>query len=401
MDGVVGLTTGSAWRTRSAALRFGSLGVLGFPLFAGADLPPPPPAAASFEERCAGRDVVLCDPLDDARVKGVGVTARTPRATLPEALAGKYGDWRWCLASSGKGNPRPPAIDRTIKASGTGSLRFTIASNSDANDGGYCQMNFTPDNSVQFGEGETFFVQFRVRFSCDRLFMDCDPKSPGYKQERRRHKMIGEKPGSTGEGGKVSILGPGDHPNLRAPTDSCMLQELVINNGSPTGTVAGYHSCGWYAGHTEYYGLHRASGGGTFDMQPIGRRGAVDNLRHCWNLDPTTGRPPKGPWKECVLWWADEWLTVTQQVTVGRWARTPQEPRTSNYRMWVAREGGPPVLVYNHDLNLRAPEAPFMKYGKIWFLPYHTNKDPAEAHPEAYLWFDELIVSRAPIPSAR
>lgn len=43
---------------------------------------------------------------------------------------------------------------------------------------------------------------------------------------------------------------------------------------------------------------------------------------------------------------------------------------------------------------------PFMKYGKIWLLPYMTNKDPLEEHPEAYMWFDELIVSREPIAPA-
>jgi hypothetical protein len=103
-----------------------------------------------------------------------------------------------------------------------------------------------------------------------------------------------------------------------------------------------------------------------------------------------------------VFWWADEWLTVTQQATIGRWATKVGDPaRSSNYRLWVAREGEPPVLVFNHDRNLRAPEAPFVKYGKIWLMPYHTNKDPTEKHPEASMWFDELIVSRGPIPSAR
>jgi hypothetical protein len=30
-----------------------------------------------------------------------------------------------------------------------------------------------------------------------------------------------------------------------------------------------------------------------------------------------------------------------------------------------------------------------------------TNKDPTEVHPEAYMWFDELIISRGPIAPAR
>jgi hypothetical protein len=373
-----------------------------FPLGAtGGELPQLPPAAG-FKERCEGSQVVLCDPLDDGRVKGVGITKRTPEATLPEALAGKYRDWRWCIKPTGNGNPRAPAIDLKTKASGSGSLRFTIASSSDANDSGYCQFDFTPDNSVQFGEGDSFFVQYRVRFSCELLFVDCDPKSAAYKRERRRYRILGKAPGMSIGGFKVSIVGAGDNPQLPYPTSSCTLPELVVVNTRQLGVIGGYHSCGWYAGHTEYYGLDRASGKGMYDLQPLGGRGTVKGGRHCWNLDPGTGRSLDNAWNECVLWQADEWMTVTQQITIGRWATKSNDPaRSSNYRLWVSREGMPATLVIDHDLNLRTPEAPFIKYGKVWLLPYHTNKDPAETHPEAYMWFDELIVSRAPIPDAR
>ena len=34
------------------------------------------------------------------------------------------------------------------------------------------------------------------------------------------------------------------------------------------------------------------------------------------------------------------------------------------------------------------------RYGKIWLLPYNTGKDPAQVHPTAYTWYDELIISR-------
>ena len=368
-----------------------------------AELPQLPPAA-SFAERCTGPGVVLCDPLDDGQVKGVGVTGRTPNVTLPEAIAGKYGDWRWCLTPNAKGHsaPRAPAIDRTTKASGSGSLRFTIASNSGAGDSGYCQIDFTPDNSIQFGEGDSFFVQYRVRFSCELLYVDCDPKSPGYKQARRRYRILGQSPGAAAGGFKVSMIGAGDNAKLHYPTSSCTLVEIALVNTRQLGIVGGYHSCGWYAGFSQYYGLSHVSGNGMFDTQPMGGRGPVNHERHCWNLDPDTGRLLDRAWKECVLWQADEWMTVTQQVTIGRWATKSTDPaRSSNYRLWVSREGGPAVLVFDYDLNLRVPEALFMQYGKVWLLPYSTNKDPAETHPEAYMWFDELIVSRRAIPNAK
>jgi hypothetical protein len=37
------------------------------------------------------------------------------------------------------------------------------------------------------------------------------------------------------------------------------------------------------------------------------------------------------------------------------------------------------------------------KFGKIWLLPYHTNKSPAQVHPTAFTWYDELIISRTKI----
>ena len=91
-------------------------------------------------------------------------------------------------------------------------------------------------------------------------------------------------------------------------------------------------------------------------------------------------------------------MTITQQVTIGKWASKLSDPaRSSNVRIWMQRPAGKPVLVIDYDRNLLAPEKPFMKYGKIWLLPYMTDKDPLEEHPEAYMWFDELIVSRTPI----
>src|SRR5262245_47665307 len=60
-----------------------------------ATIPPPtlPAQPASFEERCAQPGVVLCDPLDEGRVRGPGITSKTANATLPDALKGRYRDW--------------------------------------------------------------------------------------------------------------------------------------------------------------------------------------------------------------------------------------------------------------------------------------------------------------------
>lgn len=351
-----------------------------------ATIAPPalPTQPASFEERCAQPGVVLCDPLDEGRVRGSGIPTRTANATLPAALKGRYRDWRWCSNVAGV-KPLTPIFDDKVKTSGSGALKFVVPTRSAAADSGYCQINFTPDNSVQFGESSTFFVQFRVRLSCTLLFTDCDPVSQGYKKERRVYRSTDKSVTSF----KVSIINAGDHPDLQYPVSSCTEQHLVLVQGH-NGIVAGYHSCGWYDGHEMHVGQERGSG--LWDRQP--RKGVGAGGR-CLNR---TGNEALA---DCVVWPADEWVTVTQQVTIGRWVDKLADPaRSSNVRVWMQRQGEKPVLVIDYDRNLRGPEKPFMKYGKIWLLPYMTNKDPLEDHPEAYMWFDELIVSRSPIAPA-
>ena len=355
---------------------------------AGALQAPLPPALlpvrpASFEERCAQSGVVLCDPLDKGRVRGAGVTSKTPNATLPEAMNGHYRDWRVCGRLGG--TTQTPVLDEKIKTSGSGALKFIVPTRSGAGDGGYCEINFTPDNSVQFGEGETFFVQFRVRLSCTLLFTDCEPTSPGYKKTRRVYRSSDQDKTNF----KVSIINAGNHRDLDEPVGSCTAQHLVLIEYT-NGIITGYHSCGWYDGHYRLIGHERGSG--LWDYQPK-RPGDPGG--------PCSDRNPEDAILNCVLWPADEWVTITQQVTIGAWVTELRDPaRTSNVRIWMQRKGQAPVLVINYDRNLRAPEKPFMKYGKIWLLPYMTNKDPLEEHPEAYMWFDELIVSREPIAPA-
>jgi hypothetical protein len=391
-DGEPRLPPAPQWRVSPDALRraapapdvpaSGENPSRGVPSFEAAEsiLPAEP---RSFAARCADLAVVLCDPLDEGRVSGVGIGADTANATLPEAVNGRYGDWRWCSFVPGV-SPSTPAYDPTTKASGSGSLKFTIPTRSKDADAGYCQVNFTPDNAIQFGEGETFFVQFRVRFSCSLLFVDCDPASAGYKKQRRVFRSKSK--GTTHF--KVSIVNAGDHAALKYPVNSCTEQHLVLVQAGG-GIVAGYHSCGWYDGHERPVG--RAQGSELWDRQP---KKAADRSRAC-----IVGRGTTSP--ACVQWPADEWVTVTQQVTIGRWVRSVSDrSRSSNVRIWTQRQGEKPVLVIDYDRNLRAPEKPMMKYGKIWLLPFMTDKDPTEDHPEAYMWFDELIVSRGPIAPA-
>ena len=77
-----------------------------------------------------------------------------------------------------------------IKASGAGSLRFEIPSNTGSDSSGSFWQNFSDDLSVQFGEGEEFYVQWRQRFS--REFLETFYEGGG--------------------GWKQAIIGEGDRP---------------------------------------------------------------------------------------------------------------------------------------------------------------------------------------------
>ena len=91
-------------------------------------------------------------------------------------------------------------------------------------------------------------------------------------------------------------------------------------------------------------------------------------------------------------------MTFQIQVKVGHWYRNDRRyRRDSTVRLWVAEEGRSSRLAVdetNYDLANNNPTA---RYGKLWLLPYHSGKNPAQPHPTAYTWYDELVISRSRI----
>jgi len=89
----------------------------------------------------------------------------------------------------------------------------------------------------------------------------------------------------------------------------------------------------------------------------------------------------------------------------------------STIQLWVASEGQPATLVIDYspkDPECQAQQTsqpkcqtgydlynndPLVRhYGQVWLLPYHTSKDSTQPHPEAYTWYDELIISTSRVP---
>jgi len=222
-----------------------------------------------------------------------------------------------------------------IKASGAGSLRFEIPSNTGADTSGSFWQNFSDDLSVQFGEGEEFYVQWRQRFS--KEFLDTFYEGGG--------------------GWKQGIIGEGDRPGKTVY--SCTELEIVVQNTYQRGAAQMYHSCGGKDGRYE----------------------------------PLEGQGSWVPYK------ADQWMTFQVYVKIGSWYRNDRRyHRDSTIRLWVAEAGQPSRLVVDQTHYDIVNTQPAARYGKIWLLPYHSGKSAAQSHAVGYTWYDDLIVSRTRIP---
>lgn len=363
--------------------------------------PPPPEGAQSFSERCAASGVVLCDPLDTEGPWGVGGRLmRNPDGTtgIPSTIL-----WQWWRGAYNKYvGEKPghvtPRLDRVVKTSGTGSLKLDYPSRSDSAGGGVFTTNFSDDLSVQFGEGETFYVQYRVRYDCDFIYFDCNQGSPTYRTTRRFYR---DGSGSW-TNAKVSIISTGDR--AVGPADACTWLEVVVTTAQDH-TLQGYHSCGWYAGFEKRTG-ESWFGSVQWDRQPNGTILGIgdDASPTCWTMpDPAVHRfhgwGYTGP--DCFLFGADQWVTVQQMIRIGSWQPAGTGPPLSHVTIWAAHEGEGQRVVVDLDVHLRGPEETGQRYGKVWLLPFMSGKDPTEAHPTAHIWYDELIVSRTFIADPR
>ncbi len=263
----------------------------------------------------------------------------------PADIAGTYGDPFGILPGDAT-----PVIDNTVFASGGGSLKFTIPANSSANSSGSYFTNFSNDLSVQFDSGQEFYVQWRQRFSPE---------------------MLRAFPG--GNGWKQAIIGEGDHFGGFPLASSCTELEAVMQQDTRYLGPGFYHSCGrfinldWFVPPSEIRMQHQ---GPPFCVYPN---------------DPQNG---------CFHYVANEWMTFQMHIQIGSW-NTP----SSRIQIWAARQSQPSVMIYD-SINSNPSGFtlfngdPTAKYGKVWLLPYNTNKDPLATNPTAFTWYDELIISR-------
>ncbi|MGB0909374.1 MAG: hypothetical protein ACPGYT_03355 [Nitrospirales bacterium] len=288
---------------------------------------PPPPLstpALAFTDLCKQPTTIFCQDFDH-------LPAENSDATEGIFLNGES-------CAQAKNNPRRgcPEIEE-------GTLKFTVASNSDGGASGQYYIRFTDHNDGKsIGPGQEVFIQWKQRFSA--VFLQTRFKGGGWK-----HGMLGA-----------------------ADEGSCSSNEIVVQNVQQRGFPQMYHACGKYQGFEQKIGPYDR------DLQPGGPGGV------CSYADARTGNISSG----CTKYYPDEWLTYQIGVTHGK----PGEH--SRIRLWVSREGHHSKLAIDYQKRLRNNKG----FGKMWLLPYHTNKKRSQAHPTGHIWYDQLIISHTQLP---
>ena len=265
---------------------------------------------ADFLSRCHAPGVVKC----------MGFDSQT------DTLAYIYPD--------GRGFYRA-VFDTQTTASGKGSLRFEIPSLSGQNSSG----GWTAGLGAAFGPGQTFYVQFRERFSQEFL--------------KNRYQ---------GNGWKQVIF----HMDRK----TCGNMEITTQNTYERGYPQMYTACG-----SRPFDVHLENGDFLYESGDY----------ECHRQNPTP--------ESCAYYHSDEWMTFYYEVKGGHWGRPD-----SSIKAWVAYEGKPYRQFINAvNYQLDADSGPGDAFNAITLTPYNTDKPAEVSQPAAYVWYDELIVSRRPI----
>lgn len=315
---------------------------------------------SNFEARCSAAGVIKCVGFDS-----------------PAELSGGYGNSSGVLPTSSGSRPM---VDTTVKASGKGSLKFTIPPKSGPDSSGAYFTNFSNDLSSQFDSGGEFYIQWRQRFT--REFIATL--------------------NAQGDGWKQAIITEGDRPGISIP--SCVDIGVIVQNLYNRGFPRLYHSCG--VKDQQYEPLHEPIGSPPTDFyleNGVRKPGCLYTLVN-------SGRPYIPP---CMGYKPDQWMTFQMHIKVGTWYRNNGVYKhDSTVQLWIAEERKPSGLAIDfspHDPSCSAQQVsvppcqtgydlvrvntPEAKFGKIWLTPYNTGKNPAVSHPVAYTWYDELIIS--------
>ena len=325
-------------------------------------------SAQTFSQKCTSQPgLIKCVDFDDT--SKIFYTWDSYDAICNAAMTAK-GYTRYSLGPdrSGLGNTAAtsyggachyPEIDSNVKASGAGSLRFTIPSMSEANSSGFFSEVFGKDAQGKFlfvGPGSKLgsVVYFQFKQKMDNNFVNTDFKCLN---------------GSCG-GWKQTIL----YGNPPIGSSSSTI-EVTMNNGWQRGVPQMYGQ----QGHDDYgiediigctYAKASAGGSGSgFESRPF----------YLAPYNPT-----------CLHFSIDQWMEFTVRVEI---LGTPNAP-ASRVQLWL--NGQIAVDYKKAQINWGSSDGDGI--GQFMLTPYHTNKDVTHVHNTAYTWYDDVIIATQPIP---
>jgi hypothetical protein len=268
---------------------------------------------SNFEERCSASGVIICEDFDDSE---------------------DFTDGRLWAANQDTGSNKG-IQDTNIKASGISSLKLIVPSNTGADGaGGFLQ----PIGQI-FGEGQTFYVQYRQRMSPE--FINMNPPGTYWKQS--------------------IIYG----------LQSCGGLEITLINGNNRGFPQGYSACG---------------------NQPFVIN--IGNDDFLLQQGDTNCHYHQNNGSDCWRYREDTWQTFYFEINIG----TFNQP-TSHIKVWAQHENESMIqFIDMPNFNLHSDTTPSNDgFRQVLLTPYMTNKSSEFSHPDAELWYDELIISTEPI----
>ncbi len=286
---------------------------------------------SDYASRCSDPNVVRCFTFDSSSIMPQGDSSTSYTSIYPNE-SGLY----------------ECQLDTATKKSGAGSMRCDLPSNSGANASGGLHMNFKDDNSVKFGEGQEFYVQYAYKLTSDMLV-----------------------PFRNANGWKTDLIGVGDYGSTIA--SSCSVLEVAVENSYQLGYPHMYHNCGSYQNF-------QFSIPNTSDYADQSGTGCA----HYGNSGYTRTQDPP-----CAMFKAGEWMTIQVHIKVGHW-NSPD----STIESWLCHQGQACRLMHAvTNYTLINDDTTNKKYGKIWLLDYNTGKDSTETRPVNSVWYDDLIIS--------
>lgn len=374
-------------------------------------LPPPdPPTELTFEEKCKQPGVLACWPFDDPAELRYSWDLNS--AALNTAMAGqrRYGISRLRIAGEGNtgavehpsGALSIPVIDKEVFASGVGSLRMNIPSQSGASSGGF-QDNYNKilgNPSIYISptspHGSKVYLQFMFRVN--DAMLDTRFQQSGYlfnlTTPAAGSTTINAGTGSfnsTMVGRKIAVSTTGNWRAGFYTITAFNSDRSVTVDRSPTPTGPGSALLAMLSGAGLAGGWKTiiqfgnsptgASSSGLEITQVNGNQKGFPVMYGQQGYDGPGQIPLVEPFVRNRF----------QQMTIEIETAGLSGEKSNTVRWYVDGK-----LVWDWP-NAKANFADGYGFGQFFLSCYHTRKDPTQEHEPGYCWYDDVIVSTQPI----